>query len=91
MGENGDINEQQVGENVDMQVGFMLNTSDGPDPAYMDWENAKRARAHESWAYFFSKGNPGCLPIQIPLKWAQFFTFLLLSPTNYSWAKEFLS
>jgi len=76
---------------MNRQVGFILNASDGPDPAYLAWENAKRAESTKLWASFFSKGNPDYLRVKVPQQWAQFFTFLHLSPTNYSWAKEFLS
>lgn len=69
----------------------MLNAIDGPGPAFLEWENAKRARSNELWASFFSQGNPDCLLVKIPLQWIHFFTFLLLSPTNCSWAKDFLA
>jgi hypothetical protein len=61
------------------------------DPAMLDWKRRKTAEATRLWAKFFSKGNAQCLHVQIPSAWSNFFTVTLLSPNQYSWAKDFLS
>lgn len=78
-------------QNMQMNIGFMINSVDGLDPAFMKWEKSNRAKASDLWANLFSKGNPNCIHVNIPCHWAQFFTVLLLSPDKFSWAKDFLS
>lgn len=87
-GQNNEFNEQGINQpqinDVHMQVGFMLNTSDGPDPAYMEWENAKRATLN----VFMSKShNSG------PISLVFFFCLLLIfsGPKNLCHPKHPLS
>jgi len=86
-GEQPQLQEQ----NMQMHIGYMFNPTFGPDPAFLEWERSKNEKAAELWASFFSNANPNSLHIKIPSQWAQFFTVLLLSPNNFSWAKDFLS
>lgn len=86
-GEQPQLQEQ----NMQMHIGYMFNPTFGPDPAFLEWERSKNEKAAELLASFFSKANPNSLHIKIPSQWAQFFTVLLLSPNNFSRAKDFLS
>jgi hypothetical protein len=49
------------------------------------------AEANKLRQKFFSSGNPSSLHITLPMQWKDFFTVLLLSPGNFSWAMNLLS
>lgn len=49
------------------------------------------ADAVRMWAKFFSPNGSKDPVIEVPSEWMNFFTNILLSPTHFSWAKEFLS
>lgn len=49
------------------------------------------AEAHRMWKKFFSLGNTSSIHTSIPLEWRNFFTVLLLSPDNCSWATQLLT
>lgn len=48
------------------------------------------AQATRLWARFFSPGNSSNILINIPADWANFFTILLLSPSNFTWTRQLL-
>ncbi|RLM69445.1 hypothetical protein C2845_PM17G07400 [Panicum miliaceum] len=50
----------------------------------------QNAEAVRLWAHHFSDSNYGQPSVKIPVEWNNFFTSLLLSPTHFSWAKNFL-
>jgi hypothetical protein len=43
------------------------------------------------WAQFFSPVGCPAQVVDIPADWASFFTVMLLSPSNFDWAKSFLA
>lgn len=62
---NGQEVEQLLIQNYNMQmsIGFMVNSIDGPNLAFMEWENSKRAKASDLGANLFSKRNPDCIHV----------------------------
>ncbi|KAJ1288605.1 hypothetical protein BS78_02G100600 [Paspalum vaginatum] len=49
-------------------------------------------RSNHTWTQMFPEmGSSGSGSVTVPVAWAAFFTMLLLSPTHYSWAKDFVS
>lgn len=88
--EEDELLQPQVGDNFsnNLHVGMALISSDHADPV---WARAKQAEATRLWARLFSSGNATHVHTSIPTSWANFFTVLLLSPTNFQWAKNLLS
>ena len=76
-----------------MQVGFVLTQNEVNGPSHQHWENlwdkAKQAEPTKPWTPW-PISAPGNVPAQVPLSWAKFFTAMLLSPTNFLWAKELI-
>lgn len=84
-----DLIQPQVAYNFNnIQVGLALMGNEQADPV---WARAKQAEATRLWARFFSLGNITVVRTSIPTSWANFFTVMLLSPTNFQWAKKLLS
>lgn len=85
-----DLIQPQVADNFNnnIRVGLALMGSEQADPV---WARAKKAEATRLWARFFSSGNITAVHTSIPTSWANFFTVMLLSPTNFQWAKKLLS
>jgi len=79
---------QQQAQNNNIQLGMDLIRIQTPDPV---WTQAQNAEATRLWAKFFSLGNTSNLHISIPVDWANFFTFLLLSPGTFTWSKQLLA
>lgn len=42
------------------------------------------------WSHFFCQSTPGNFSILVPESWSNFFTVMLLSPVNLTWAREFV-
>jgi len=81
--DNLEVNDQVVPAHQ-LHVGFALVQMDR-DPALLDWEKSKR------WSHYFCKNSPGNLSVHIPESRSNFFTVMLLSPVNFSWAKDFVT
>lgn len=81
--DNLEVNDQEVPAHQ-LQVGFALVQMDR-DPALLDWEKSKR------WSHYFCKNSPSNLSVHIPESRSIFFTVMLLSPVNFSWAKDFVA
>ena len=79
---------QQQAQNNNIQLGMALIRILTPDPV---WTQAQNATATRLWAKFFSLGNTSNLHISILVDWANFFTFLLLSPGTFTWSKQLLA
>ncbi|RLN04297.1 hypothetical protein C2845_PM13G19540 [Panicum miliaceum] len=64
------------------------------DPGLADfWAKKKysqNAEATRFWANYFSNATSSQPSIPIPVEWSNFFTWLLLSPSHFSWASSFL-
>ena len=68
---------------TDLVFTYLFHSSGFPSPK----PNADAVRL---WAKFFAPGNSQN-SVAVPKQWADFFTALLLNPSSFPWAKQFLS
>lgn len=85
--ENEIPEDQMVYQNL--QVGRALLFGPEADPVWA--QRSRTAEATRLWARFFAQGNANHLHLAVPSGWVNFFTAMLLSPSLFNWAKDFLS
>lgn len=80
-----------------IHLGFVELVEPAADPVFSSWmsdtqqqKSVQHPDAVRLWAKFLSP-LPGTSNIEIPVAWSNFFTTMLLNPTSFVWAKEFLS
>ncbi|TVU17769.1 hypothetical protein EJB05_33825, partial [Eragrostis curvula] len=92
--------QQQQGNNEHLHIGFMEFADQVTvDPVFESFvspttlSSQKRINAdiYRLWAKHFSPTGSSSAVVEIPADWLNFFTTMLLSPTHFSWAKNFLS
>jgi hypothetical protein len=79
------------------QLGFVELFEPAADPVFvkrMQQQSGgaltQNPAAIRLWANYLAPG-PGTNPVLVPKPWADFFTFMLDSPTSFAWAKNLLS
>ncbi|TVU00955.1 hypothetical protein EJB05_53612, partial [Eragrostis curvula] len=86
---------QQDPVNINIHAGMALIHLPEANPVFVnrrDEQNMKiNADIYRLWARHFSPADIQKPMIQIPDDWLAFFTTMLLSPSHFSWAKDFLN
>ncbi|TVT99539.1 hypothetical protein EJB05_55088, partial [Eragrostis curvula] len=91
---------QQQGNNQHLHVGFMEFADQATvdpvfesfvSPAMQSSQKKINADIYRLCAKYFSPNGSSNAVVEVPADWLSFFTTMLLSPTHFSWAKNFLS
>lgn len=92
-----EINQEGHGQEDQLLLGFVELVQPNCNPIftsryqeYLQQQCKTNADTIRLWAMFLALGS-SMYTVQVLQKWADFFTALLLNPSSFSWAKQFIS